>query len=408
MPETNEDERPRVLIAGGGIAGMEAALALAALAGDRVDVTLFAPDPDFFFKPMTVEEPFSGAPAERHELKAALADLGFGFRTEALASVDADAHVVHTASGAELPYDLLMVCVGGRTHPAYNGVETFWSNRSDIPVDDLIARAHAAERELNLVVPPGTTWPLPLYEVGLMIRRRTEELGLADVRMRMITPEDAPLGVFGTVASGALAELLRGRRIDMRIDNYVSEQEDGRLVVAPTHEVLDPKLVLTLPQMSGPGIEGLPADDDGFIPVDLHGRVLGVEDVYGAGDGTNFPVKQGGIATQLADAAAEDIAARVGALSDPQPFDPILRGQLLTGMESLNMKHELTGGHGEGVASLDYLWWPPQKVGGRYLASWLGDSTSTDLEPPSVPIDVQVSLPTSWHGTPMIRGADPD
>ena len=39
-------------------------------------------------------------------------------------------------------------------------------------------------------------------------------------------------------------------------------------------------------------------------------RVRGLDDVYAAGDITNFPVKQGGIATQLADAAAEAIAAR--------------------------------------------------------------------------------------------------
>ena len=29
------------------------------------------------------------------------------------------------------------------------------------------------------------------------------------------------------------------------------------------------------------------------------------------------------------------------------------------------------GGGGEGVASPDYLWWPPHKVSGRYLAPWL-------------------------------------
>ena len=132
-----------------------------------------------------------------------------------------------------------------------------------------------------------------------------------------------------------------------------------------------------------------------------------MERVFAAGDGTTFPVKQGGIATQLADAGAEQIAAELGAAVDPEPFDPVLRGQLITGAESLHMKHELTGGHGEGQASLDYLWWPPQKVGGRYLAAWLGHTAPTDLEPPSRPLDVEVSWPHEWHGELLSYDAEP-
>ena len=64
--------------------------------------------------------------------------------------------------------------------------------------------------------------------------------------------------------------------------------------------------------ITGPEIDGLPCDPHGFVPVDEYGRVEGVADVYAAGDGTDFPVKQGGLATQQADAAAEHIAARPG------------------------------------------------------------------------------------------------
>ena len=67
--------------------------------------------------------------------------------------------------------------------------------------------------------------------------------------------------------------------------------------------------------MEGPAIDGLPADEQGFIPIDDHARVKGLEDVYAAGDGTNFPIKQGGLGTQQADAAAEHIAHRLGAVA---------------------------------------------------------------------------------------------
>ena len=128
----------------------------------------------------------------------------------------------------------------------------------------------------------------------------------------------------------------------------------------------------------------------------------GVEGVYAAGDGTSFPVKQGGIATQQADAAAEHIAARLGARLEAEPFDPVLRGMLLTGSDSLYMRHTIAGGGGEGTVSADRLWWPPDKISGRYLSAVLsGVSGRRELEQAGTePIEVEVSLPREWHSDP--------
>ena len=180
------------------------------------------------------------------------------------------------------------------------------------------------------------------------------------------------------------------------------ETDDKALVLTPGNRPLEADAVIALPLLEGPSIPGLPSDAKGFIPIDEHARVRGVEDVYAAGDGTTFPIKQGGIATQQADAAAEHIAARVGAAVDPNPFRPVLRGQLLTGEDSLNLRHEIAGGRGEGAASADYLWWPPHKISGRYLAPWLAHETvHADSEPPRRSIDIEVALPTDWHEQPM-------
>ena len=128
----------------------------------------------------------------------------------------------------------------------------------------------------------------------------------------------------------------------------------------------------------------------------------GVEDVYAAGDGTNFPIKQGGLGTQQADAVAAHIAHRIGASETPEPFRPVLRGKLLTGGESMSMRADVAGGGGEGVASPDYLWWPPHKISSRYLASLLhyGD-VHAEPEPPGSSLDVEVGLPQEWHEEPM-------
>ena len=398
MNESAPDRKPRVLIAGGGIAGIEALLALHDLAEDRVEITLAAPEPEFLYKPLSVEEPFSLAPAER-----ALSSRSWASWEPAL------------CRRPWRPFDQPIMSRSWPMGPIRR-MTLSWSASAAGPGRPLRARSPSGRQarswtstscsggseRVAFVVPPSATWPLPIYELALMSRRRAEELGLRDLRLTVVTPESAPLIIFGTVASEAVAQLLRARGIDVEAGARAHESEGGELILTPGERHLDADAVLALPEMLGPGVAGLPADDRGFIPIDDHARVGGVDDVYAAGDGTTFPIKQGGLGTQQADAAAEHIAARFGAPVEPLPFHPILRGQLLTGEESLHLRQDVAGGAGEGAASADYLWWPPHKVSGRYLAPWLeGDTPHFDPTPPRHPIDVEVALPKEWHTVPM-------
>jgi sulfide:quinone oxidoreductase len=404
-----EKPNPRVLIIGGGIAGMEAVLALHHLAPDAAQVTLVSAEPEFHFKPMVVAEPFTREPVERHELAPALRELDTEFIQGAVVEVDPEEQMVKLADATLLSYDYLLVALGGRARPAFSVAETFWAGRGDIDIDGLLeAAASHPSRTLAFVIPRGCTWPLPLYELALMTQRRLEQGGPYGVRLLIVTHEDSPLAIFGEPATGAIGALLRGRRIEVEPMKAVVE-EHGALHMHPGGSALSAGAVIALPEIVGPGVAGLPSDEAGFLPVDLHQRVHNVHDVYAAGDGTTFPVKQGGLATQQADVAAEHIAKRLGAAVSAPPFEPVLRGRLITGPDTLNMEHDLTGGHGEGAATLDYLWWPPGKVAGRYLAPWLtGTSLEHDLEPPTRPLDVEVSLPHEWHGRPMAMGSYPN
>ena len=117
----------------------------------------------------------------------------------------------------------------------------------------------------------------------------------------------------------------------------------------------------------------------GFIPVDRHCRVRGLVDVYAAGDGTAFPVKQGGIATQQADAAAEAIAAGLGASSSPAAFAPMLRAMLLTGVAPMYLRASVGGDVDAGAQIAGHaLWWPPTKIAGRHLGPYLTFADSLD------------------------------
>jgi len=385
------------------MAGLEALLALRDLANELVDVTLVAPEPDFVYKPLAVDEPFSAAPPEHHELAPLARELGVRFVQEGVGAVRAGERTVELGDASTLSYDALLVCIGGRERAAYSRAVTFWAaGEWSLDIDGLLERAAASSsRRIAFIVPPGVTWSLPLYELALMSERRARSAGISELELLVVTPEATPLVIFGPAASEAVAELLAVRGIQVLTSTYMHEEAEG-FVTTPGHRVLEAGAAIALPAIDGPALDGLPADDDGFIPIDEHARVKGVEDVYAAGDGTTFPIKQGGIATQEADAAAEHIAARFGVPREPEPFRPVLRGKLITGEETLSMRAAVAGGAGEGVTSVDYLWWPPHKVSGRYLAPFLAGSTPhREPEPPGRPLDVEVSLPVEWHREPM-------
>jgi sulfide:quinone oxidoreductase len=399
MSEPN-DGGARICIVGGGVAGVEALLALRDLAGDRAHLTLIAPEPDFVYKPLLVEEPFGLGPPEQYALEPLAEEQHAEFVLKALSAVEPSEHRLELDDGSSLDYDYLVVCVGGRFVAAYSGAITFPDPRTPLRIDPILDEAAGGSGRIAFVVPPRTTWSLPIYEVALMTDRRARERG-DGVEITLVTPEASPLAAFGSTASAAVSELLQARGIQA-ICGERAHEVDGAMVLTPGDRKLEADVVISLPVMEGPAIKGLPADDEGFIPVDQHSRVRDTADVYAAGDGTNFPLKQGGLATQQADAAAEDIAHRLGAAVEPEPFRPVLRGQLLTGDASVHLRTEIAGGGGEGTASLDRLWWPPHKISGRYLAPMLYHGQLHEQgRPPGETLDVEVSLPEEWHVEPM-------
>jgi CBS domain-containing protein len=226
------------------------------------------------------------------------------------------------------------------------------------------------------------------------------ERGLAGVELALVTPEEEPMQLFGRAGSEAVRALLEERHIAVQTGSTPVELVDGELRLVPEGTIAADRVV-ALPRLRGPRIDGLPQTVEGFVPVDAHGQVHGLADVFAAGDITSFPVKQGGIAAQQADAAAETIAATAGADLAPQPFRPVLRGLLLTGRQPRYLRHDLTGGAGEASsASPDPLWWPPAKIVGRYLAPFLGTFAGVESPPeaPSafgaVPVEVELDAAT--------------
>src|SRR5690242_20580191 len=114
----------RVLIAGSGVAGLEATLALHALVPERVSIELLSPARDFVERPLSVITPFAGVGVPRLPLTA-LERFGVRRRRGSLAEVDTDDRAVLTTDGARVPYDRLLIAIGARRSTGVPGAVTF-------------------------------------------------------------------------------------------------------------------------------------------------------------------------------------------------------------------------------------------------------------------------------------------
>lgn len=387
------DGKTKVLIAGGGVAALEAALALRDLAEDRVRVELLAPEHHFWYRPLAVAAPFRLGEVRHFELEGLTRAIGAGFTPGGLTGIDAWRHVARTSTNTDIAYDVLLVACGAFPTPAIPGALTFRGPADVEKIEHLLEEiARGDVRSVAFAIPWGAVWSLPAYELALFTAAHLENQDVRGVELTLVTPEEEPLSLFGRPASEVVRELLAARGVSLRTGAHAGTFAEGLLELIPEDGIAADRVV-ALPRLQGAPIDGLPQTVYGFIPVDSHCRVHGVDDVFAAGDITSFTVKQGGIATQQADAAAEAIAAAAGVDLTPQPFRPVLRGLLLTGKEPRYLRREIRGDPAqEPEASTEPLWWPPSKIVGRYLAPYLASVAGVE-SPPELPANIPGTLP---------------
>jgi sulfide:quinone oxidoreductase len=369
--DTESDELS-VVIAGGGVAALETALALADLAAELTDVTVIAPNAEFVYRPMTVREPFAYGEARRYPLESIVRDAGAKLLTDELLWVDPAKQTVHTKSDQSIAYGALMLALGAKAVPRYTHALTIDDRRLDETLHGLIQDIEGGYiHSLAFISPGRIAWPLPLYELALMTAGRAYDMGV-ELGVTIVTPEDAPLAIFGTTVSSAVGELLHKAGIETINSAYAELPSAREIVINPGDRRLQVDRAVALPELYGPSLRGVPLGEHGFIHVNSHGLLADVGPIYAAGDATEFAIKHGGIASQQADVAAQAIAARAGAAVTPERFHPVIHGMLLTDKEPLYLTAQIAGGHGFSSEITDGpTWTPPTKIAAKYLAPYL-------------------------------------
>jgi sulfide:quinone oxidoreductase len=364
-----------VLVVGGGVAALEACFALDALAGERVDVTLIAPNAYLMYRPVEAHDPLALDGRVRVPLAHLARSAHAHLRHDRVVDFEPGTRRVYTAGGYELGYDALVVATGARPEPVPPGatplLEENW------PGCRLLTHrlARGELESLAFVEPPAPSKVFDLYDLAIdaavMLRRDRVEADLT-----LVTAEPVPLAVLGVRAAGMLASTLGAHGLRVVESAYVRSVAGGEVLLAPGSRRIAADAVIAAPRLGGAWLDHLPCDRDGFLPTDDYGRVAGLAQVYAAGDCTPYPVRHPSLAAQQADAVAGAIAAEAGCIAAPERFKPVLRGVLPSRLRWY-VEAPLTGGQGDAtIVSALPLWQPPIRFHARFLGPRLAVETT--------------------------------
>lgn len=376
---------PRVVVAGGGFAGLYAAayLGRSELAERGADILLVSERNYFTFTPLLAEVA-AGALGREH-VTVAYRTLGrrYGFRflQARVEGLDGSQRTLVTSRGA-LPYDYAILALGAEPRYFSEAVRSvalpFTSLEDALRIRDaVIQRAERAAtaadpaaraRLLTFVVagagPAGVEVASEIWHLLRDVLPRYYT-GLERARVVLVEGGDRILAGFDAALAGRGLELLRARGIDVRLGTRVAGTADGTVHVdgpggreSLTAEVL----IWTAGTMPARTIEALhlPTVQGGYVAVDPELRVVGCADTYAIGDiagladprtGRPYP-RVAPIAISQGIRAAANVE-NVALGRAPEPYSAYHAGKIVS--------------LGDGRALVDVLGW---RVTGR-VAWWL-------------------------------------
>jgi sulfide:quinone oxidoreductase len=327
---------PRVLVLGGGFAGLETAFLLHMRMGKAVDITIVSDRDTFLFKPNTIYIPFGADPESfLVPLRKPTYKQHLNLVQGSVRELDPDKRLVGLADGEALPYDFLVIATGSGMRPAEvpglaEHAATIWTPdaMSDLGrrLERLRSRAEAGEhQEVLFVVPANNKCAGPLYEIVFMLETWLRRKKVRDrVKLTYSTFEQSFIQAFGPRLHEVVSDEFGERSIEGHIGEVVEEVVDGEARFAGGTVRKFDELISFPPYVAAVRYPGLAEDDRGFLQTDLRTRqVQGHPEIYAPGDAGDFPVKQAFLAMLQADACADHIASLVGPREFGQPFDPV-------------------------------------------------------------------------------------
>ncbi|MHA5053203.1 NAD(P)/FAD-dependent oxidoreductase [Streptomyces sp. SD15] len=305
-----------VLIIGGGFAGVWSAAGVvraarqAGSAGDEIRVTLVSGGDDLVIRPRLYEDAPEGM---RVALDRVLGPIGVRRITATVTGIDTEAHTVRAVGRAgeelDLAYDKLVLATGSQLiRPDFPGSQEIFDVDTlptaaalDNHLRRLPDQAPSLGRYTAVVVGAGFTG----LEIATALGERLQAIAdrqdsAEDVRVVLVDRADVVGPELGLGPRphihDAIDELKIERRLELTVASATRQDvtlSDGEVIPAAT-------VVWTAGMAASPLTAQIPGERDrlGRLSVDAHLQVIGVPDVYAAGDTALAPAEDGHSTTQ--------------------------------------------------------------------------------------------------------------
>lgn len=344
---TKAKGKPRIVVLGGGFAGMEAALSMRANMPNEADITMVSDKDYFLFKPNTIYIPFGLDPGKlAFHLSGPTRRRNINLVSATAREIDPISRRVYLDAPnqvGDLPYDYLVVATGAGMRPEeIPGLGelgmNIWTTNEMLALragfQKLLADAkEGLKREVLFLVPPNNKCSGPLYEMVMMLDTWLRRKRVRDqIGIRWTTFEESYVQAFGPRMHELVSQEFEHRGIEGYTRYVVDRVERGSAhagvggeAVYKNGERLPFHLLVSFPPHgASTNFTHLPIDNHGFIATDLKTRqVVGYPDVYAIGDASDFPVKQADLAFLQAEAAADHLTSYVLGKEPTVDFDAV-------------------------------------------------------------------------------------
>ena len=311
----------KVLILGGGFAGVVAAERLAKQLSDEHQITLISRSKNFIFYPALVRLAFGKCETKdvSFDLRHAMLRRKVNFVEAEVAHIDPFAKEVTMAHGelqGRVPYDYLIFGLGRRL--ATERITGFFEHAHHLlNVDKAIqfGKAISNFHEGHAVIGycDAARLQVPVYETAFALARRLEQRGERErVKITVVTP-DGPDAALGEHAGAALNKALAAHRIEL-LHHFPIETVTRNSVFTRQGDTINFDLLMLVPPFTGPSaaLYTGSTDGSGYVLVDRDMRVIGHEGIYAVGDCVNFDgPKMGHMAVQQGEVAAANLIAEI-------------------------------------------------------------------------------------------------